>query len=155
MISPVMSMVFMSLWIIGIVFDGLIWILTLVTLSGYNKCSYGTSCQFSNVNDTCFLAVDNTTTILDKMTASPTALHACFTNSTITCYYSKVADSRGDVLGNYYKSSCFDNYNNFMSQIVAFTSPPIVSFIFFPILAYLLFICEYDCCRKKGSTNPV
>lgn len=100
---------FLMIHVIGLGILFLLWLFTLIILilnSMAEWCTYGTSCIFNTVNDTCSLFVDNRTIIIDKTTASPSALYYCYNNSTITCYYAKDPSSIGDILGDYYKTNC-------------------------------------------------
>lgn len=81
-----------------------------IELHRLEACSFGTSCQFTMIDQVCTLTVDNHTSIINKTTASGTTLQACFHNTTLTCYYAKVSDSKGNKLGDFYMDNCESAY---------------------------------------------
>jgi hypothetical protein len=121
----------------------LLWIFSIIFISMYKPCSYGTTCQFTTINETCSLSVDNKTMIIDKFTASPAALYACYNNSTITCYYSRVADTSGNVLGDLYQDRCKANGWTYA----------VTTLIFLSIVVVTTFGYHISGCRKNKTAD--
>ena len=119
----------------------LLWLFTLTTLilnSMVKWCTYGTSCIFNTVNDTCSLFVDNRTIVIDKTAASPSALYYCYNNSTITCYYAKDPNSIGDILGDYYTNQCQSGISIVVANAMTFAmaSLPLVMYLSYHLAVY-------------------